>query len=559
MRVKKGLMRSLWWGCLNGLGCISLLSPSVTTAAERVHASYGFIELTILVEDLEIYASSGRLSPALGAYTRYFKPNQLQNLREALNKRIELPSQTVSQFLYTPTGEKFLERASDLITARSKGASIQALRSAMILSVYDPQGLTILNMLRKYPEASIQLNVAQGLEVFQNIRALVHQTSTAISLIDRQAEAAAKSEKAARVQDLVALRQPGGYAWDVLSLPLLDSRPERLALSGKVREYSADIYLPRLGNSSPQPVIVISHGLGSGRNSFRYFAEHLASHGYVVAVPEHPGSSNRQFEALLDNKVSDVSEPTEFLDRPTDVSYLLDELDRLSQTDARFTGHLDLNRVGVMGQSFGGYTALALVGATFNFARVQQNCESNLSSSLNLSLLLQCQVQKLPQRTYTLQDSRIKAAIAVNPIGATVFGPSGFQSIHQPLMIVAASSDTIAPALAEQIEPFTWLSPIAKRMILVNGATHFSMIDETQSSERAFITPKVLVGHNTEIARLYLKALGLAFFQTYIKQQPKASAFLTPASVQAQSIQPLTLRGITTLSLKSLAHQRKEP
>jgi predicted dienelactone hydrolase len=558
-------MQSLWCGCLSGCSfAIGLVSPSAAPAAEKVHASYGFIELTILVKDLEIYANSGRLSPALQAYAKYFKPNQLQELRGALTKRIELPSQAVSQFLYTPTGEKLLERASELITDKSKGASVQALRSAMILSAYDSQGLTVLNMLQKYPDEGIQLDVAQGLEVFQNIRTLVQQTNGAIALVDRQAELAAKSEKAnpdrdVRVQDLVALRKAGTYAWDVFSLSLVDKRPQRIALSGKAREYLADVYLPRLGNSRPQPVVVISHGLGSGRTSFRYFAEHLASYGYVVAVPEHPGSSDRQFEALLNSKVSDVSEPTEFLDRPADVSYLLDELERLNQTDPRFQGHLNLSQVGVMGQSFGGYTALALVGAKFDLARVQRNCESNLSKSLNLSLLLQCQVQKLPQKAYTLQDSRVKAAIAVNPIGATVFGPSGFKSINKPVMIVSGSSDAIAPILAEQIEPFSWLPSIEKRMILIDGATHFSMIDETQSSERAFITPKELIGRAPEIAKLYMRAMGLAFFQTYVKQQPKASVFLTPASVQAQSIQPLEVRGITSLSAKALERGKAEP
>ena len=535
--------------------------PVTATAAEKVYASYGFIELTLLVKDLETYADSGQLSPALQAYARYFKPKQLQDLREALKRRIELPKQAVSQFLYTPTGEKFLERASELVTSKSGAGSVQALRSAMILAAYDSQGLTVLNMLQKYPDVGIQLDVAQGIEVFQNVRSLVQRTNAAILAIDRQSAMTAKSDKSTqpRLQNLVALRQPGSYAWDVIPLALTDSRPERIALSGKPRSYEADIYLPRLGNSSPQPVIVISHGLGSNRLSFRYFAEHLASYGYVVAVPEHPGSSNRQFEALLGSQVSDVSEPTEFLDRPADVSYLLDELERLSQADERFQGRLNLSQVGVMGQSFGGYTALALVGAQLNFERVKQNCESKLETSLNLSLLLQCQVQKLPQKAYRLQDPRVKAAVAVNPIGATVFGPSGFQAINRPVMIISGSSDAVAPPLFEQFEPFSWLSSIEKRLILVEGATHFSMIDENPGRARAFTTPRELVGRTPEVARLYMRALGLAFFQAYVKQQPKAAVFLSPAAVRAQSIQPLALRGISALPAKALAPDKVSP
>ncbi len=533
--------------------------PITVTAAEKLYASYGFIELTILVRDLETYANSGQLSPALLAYAKYFKPKQLQDLREALKRRIELPKQAVSEFLYTPTGEKFLERASELITSKSPGASVPALRSAMILSAYDPQGLTVLNLLQKYPDAGIQLDVARGIEVFQNIRSLVQRTNAAILAIDRQSELTAKSDTPVRLQDLVALRQPGSYSWDVIPLSLTDNRPQRIALSGKARSYDADVYLPRLGNSLPQPIVVISHGLGSNRLSFKYFAEHLASHGYVVAVPEHPGSSNRQFEALLDHRVSDVSEPTEFLDRPADVSYLLDELERLNQTDERFKGHLNLNQVGVMGQSFGGYTALALVGARLNFERVKQTCESNLATSLNLSLLLQCQVQKLPQQPYRLQDPRVKAAIAVNPLGATVFGPSGFAAINRPVMFISGSSDAVTPPLSEQFEPFSWLSAIEKRMILVNGATHFSMIDENLDQAQTFVTPRELIGRTPEVARLYMRTLGLAFFQAFVKQQPKAAVFLSPTAVRAQSIQPLELRSISSLSSKALMPDKVSP
>ncbi len=549
----KGSMRSLIWGCLSGCGfALSLFSPPAAIAADKVYASYGFIELTILVKDLENYAKFGRLSPALQAYAKYLKPDQLHNLREALKKRIELSSQVVSQFLYTPTGEKLLERGSSIVKARSKVSSVQALRSAIILSANDPEGMTVLKMLQNYPDTGIQLDVAQGIEVFQGIRTLVQQTNTAISLVNQQAEAAAKSVPVARSQTLAALSQAGTSAWDVIPLSLVDNRPERLAFSGKAREYSADIYLPKAADGRPQPLVVISHGLGSGRKSFKYFAEHLASHGYAVAVPEHPGSSNRQLEALLEGRASDVSSPTEFLDRPMDVSYLLDELTRLNRTDDRFKGRLNLRQVGMMGQSFGGNTALELVGAKFDFQRLKEGCGSKLSKSLNLSLLLQCQVEQLPQKNYALQDSRIKAAIAVNPIGGTVFGPQGFKAINKPLMIVSGSSDAIAPPLAEQIEPFTWLPALEKRLILVNGATHFSTIDEVQPAEKVFVTPKELVGRTPDVARLYMRGLGLSFFQTYVKQQPKSSVFLTPASIQAQSLQPLALRGVTSLSVEAL-------
>lgn len=552
---KPGLGRVWCCGFLSGLA-LTFFSPLPVSSAEKVYASYGFLELTLLVKDLELYANSGRLTPALQTYAKFLKPDQLKNLRQILKKRIDLSGEVVAQFLYTPTGEKLLERASAIVKSRSSGANIQALRAAMILSANTPDGLTILNMLQYYPDTGVQLDVAQGIEVFQAIRTLVQQTNTAISLVNQQAEVTATAAKVAKPQEVAALRAPGSLSWQVISLALVDKRPERLKISGKVREFNADIYLPNRVAAQPQPIVVISHGLGSGRKSFRYLAEHLASHGYVVAVPEHPGSSSRQFEALLNEKASDVSEPTEFLDRPTDVSYLLDELTRLNQTDPRFEKRLNLNQVGVIGQSFGGYTALALIGAKLNFQEAKESCQSKLSKSLNMSLLLQCQVEKLPEASYSLQDPRVKAAIAINPIGAAVFGPQGFREINRPLMVISSSSDAIAPPLAEQIDPFTWLPNIEKRLILMNGATHFSVIDEVEPTEKVFVTPKELIGRTPDLARLYVRALGLAFFQTHVKQQPKASILLTPGSIQLQSTQPLALRGVTSLSVEDLERMK---
>jgi predicted dienelactone hydrolase len=545
-----GLLSSLG-GCGFALG---VLFSTAVNAAEKVHATYGFIEITLPVSDLEIYAQEGRLSPTLQTYSKFLKPAQLQQLREALKKRIELSSDVISQFLYTPTGEKMLERASTLVKAKSQVSSLQALRSALILASTDPKGLTVLSLMRNYPDSGIQLDVGQGIEVFQSIRKLVQQTNTSIALVQQRSELTAKDNPTPiRQTDLLALKQPGSYQWDVIPLTLTDSRPQRVQWSGPPREFVADVYLPKAARSAPMPIVVISHGLGSGRAAFKYFAEHLASHGFVVAVPEHPGSSERQISALLDGKADDVSNPKEFIDRPLDVSYLLDELSRLNQTDERFKRRLNLNQIGVMGQSFGGYTALALVGAKINFENLKKGCDKSFAQSLNLSLLLQCQAQQLPKRDYDFKDPRVKAAIAVNPITSSIFGAEGLKDIQAPVMIISGTADSITPPLAEQIEPFTWLLPnVEKRLILIDGATHFSTIDQLQPTERAFVTPKELIGRTPEVARTYMRALGLAFFRAYVKKQPNTAVFLNPASIQAQSVQPLLLRGVSSLTAEDL-------
>lgn len=45
------------------------------------------------------------------------------------------------------------------------------------------------------------------------------------------------------------------------------------------------------GKQKKWPFILFSHGAGAYRPSYSYWTEFLASHGFVVAAPDHPGSS----------------------------------------------------------------------------------------------------------------------------------------------------------------------------------------------------------------------------------------------------------------------------
>uniref|UniRef100_A0ACD5H0Q9 Uncharacterized protein n=1 Tax=Desertifilum tharense IPPAS B-1220 TaxID=1781255 RepID=A0ACD5H0Q9_9CYAN len=86
---------------------------------------------------------------------------------------------------------------------------------------------------------------------------------------------------------------------------------------------------------------------------------------------------------------AEVVEPAEFINRPLDIQFLLDELTRLSAAGIASPGQLNLEQVGVVGQSFGGYTALTLGEYPINFERLLVDC--NLTRrTWNVSLTLQC-------------------------------------------------------------------------------------------------------------------------------------------------------------------------
>lgn len=540
--------KRLWISWLGSLG-LSIFPGAWNSAlaAERIYISYGALERSVPIEGLGIYAKEGRVTRDLATYARYLNDQQLAQLQTGLRRRINLDPVTISQFLYTPIGEQLLQRLGRVIQTPSRQSGFYAIRAALILAAAEPEGLTALNVLRQFPTPGIRVDVEQALDILSDIEQLVNQTEAAVSAVRSQSQTQANMASETDTSRLSGLQFRGPFAWQKETLRLEDPNRFGLGLNNSIaRTFSVDIFLPK-GGDRPLPVIVFSHGLGSRRLAYEYLAEHLASYGFVVAVPEHPGSSAQQLIALLNGQADQVVQPTEFIDRPLDVKFLLDELEQRSQSDPVYYQRLNLQQVGVMGHSFGGYTALALAGGELNFEQLQQDCGANLGRSLNVSLLLQCRVLALPERNYDLSDPRVKAVIAINPIDSSVFGQSGLSSIRVPTMIVAGSADIVAPALLEQIQPFTWLTTPQKYLVVIEGVTHFSTIGEEALSTGVLPLPPVLAGPAPSLARRYLEALSVAFFRTYITNQQGFARYLTPAYTTKISQPPLRLSISQTL------------
>ncbi|MBD2434473.1 alpha/beta hydrolase [Fischerella sp. FACHB-380] len=518
---------------------IPTIIPRPVLGAERLTLSYGLLERSVSVQSLEDYARTGKIDDELAAYFQYAPKERLEQIKQVLLTPIPLNVVQVSQFLYTPIGERLLENLATVIEGETQATGLYGIRAALILAAAEPEGLTLLNVLRKFPSSEVSINLARALQLANLAQSFLNQTQQAIALIQKEANQEATTTLGESISNTINLLQPGFYQWQKQSINLNDR--------SRSRTYPADIYLPQV--SQPRPVIVISHGLGSDRTSFVYLAEYLASYGFVVAVPEHPGSNAQQLQALLSGRAANITSPREFIDRPLDVRYLLDELARRSQSEPAFQGRLNLEQVGVIGQSFGGYTALALAGAPINFSQIQQSCPPS-RDTLNVSLLLQCLTAELSlSEDYDLSDPRIKAAIAINPINSIVLGKDSLSQIKIPVMIVSSSNDTAAPALPEQIQPFTWLTTANKYLALISGGTHFSTIAESPNS--VIPVPEQVIGPNPALAQRYVKFLSLPFFQSYVANQPSYLTYLNADYINRISQQPLPLSLVRSLNLNT--------
>ena len=120
-------------------------------------------------------------------------------------------------------------------------------------------------------------------------------------------------------------------------------------------------------SSSPYPVLVLSHGITGMRQIHSALIENLASNGYVVAALDHAYDCN--LTVFKDGTIADYrSDITGHPDsvkirrkqlntRVSDVRFVLDKLAEIN-LPSMFGELLDFGRIGVLGHSYGGATAI---------------------------------------------------------------------------------------------------------------------------------------------------------------------------------------------------------
>jgi dienelactone hydrolase len=219
----------------------------------------------------------------------------------------------------------------------------------------------------------------------------------------------------------------------------------------------------RDSNVSPQPrsypVVIMRAGASAEVWNYSTLAEDLASHGYVVVGFDAPYRTyavvfpdGRVIRRTPENN-PELCEGQEQAQQAgcvnkvltawtADIAFVLDRLERLNSSDVsgKFTGRLDMTRVGVFGHSFGGATAA-------------QFCHD---------------------------DSRCKAGIDVDgqPFGSVVS-----EGLSQPFMFLLSgqghSSDPVTRQFEANIQSiYDHLPPDRRLRIAIRGAYHFGFSDD---------------------------------------------------------------------------------
>lgn len=194
-RLAQGALRLMGFGSavLVGLG-LGLASVVPAQAAEDIVFTYGALGRSISIEDLAELAETGETPDSLRWYLDLadIEPEVLQTI---LSEELPLGLLTVDRILNSLPGEYALFQVGQVVSTRSGRANIQALRSAVVLSVSEDNRITLLEFLQNYPTqqiyvdgvelAAVARDVGEAVEDVQDVaRRLLSRWTIVRSLLD---------------------------------------------------------------------------------------------------------------------------------------------------------------------------------------------------------------------------------------------------------------------------------------------------------------------------------------------------------------------------------------
>lgn len=262
---------------------------------------------------------------------------------------------------------------------------------------------------------------------------------------------------------------------------------------------------PPVSAGGPFPLLVFSHGsLGIRFQSF-FLAETLASHGFIVVAPDHQGNTAQDL-------VFDTLQPFELnvVNRPLDISFTIDRmLERNQDAGDEFGGRIDAEKIGVLGHSFGGYTALAAVAGIDGVAA----------------------------------DTRIDAIAPFAPASG-ILTDAQLQSVSVPTLILGGTADITTPVDDQSTRPFALISSPERTRVDLIDAGHqsftniciFSAALLDQGIDMDFV--EFLLGNAAEgcapelmpieVAHTLTNLYIVSFMKTFVAGDARYGVFLSP-------------------------------
>jgi len=201
----------------------------------------------------------------------------------------------------------------------------------------------------------------------------------------------------------------------------------------------------------PWPLIVFSHAFTSCAKQSTYLTQYLADHEYIVAAPDHADGkycrdamdamSHPDLQAMPERPFRNPEEWSDqtYTARRDDIEFTIKSL----LHDPQYKGLIDENRIGLMGHSLGGYTALGLAGGWSSW-----------------------------------KDKRVKAVVLLSPHVSPYIVHGTLKNIDVPVIYQGGTLDDFNTPLMKSGNGAYAQSNAPKYFMELDGADHFSWLEK---------------------------------------------------------------------------------
>jgi predicted dienelactone hydrolase len=183
------------------------------------------------------------------------------------------------------------------------------------------------------------------------------------------------------------------------------------------------------------PLILISHGTAGSLASHYDTALALADAGFIVAAVTHAGDNfqdQRYAGQLID-----------LTDRPRQIIRVIDFM----LNDSPIRDHIDRARIGMLGSSLGGFTALVVAGAEPDVGRLRVLCSTRPRAPECLFIKSRHgnQLDRQSKPPVWAHDGRVRAAVIAAPAVGVVFDRNRLRNVTIPIQLWEAGNDRVSP------------------------------------------------------------------------------------------------------------------
>ncbi|NJK57974.1 MAG: alpha/beta hydrolase [Pleurocapsa sp. SU_5_0] len=140
-----------------GAGALIFLTPSRVLSSEKVIFTDGGLSQSISLEELQDFADTGKVSPALNTLLKHGKQNPFV-MRRILRQEFPANNKLISDLLNTIPGEYVLSQTGNVVSSKTEVANVTALRGALVTSASDNNLISLIELLENYPTPEVYVN-----------------------------------------------------------------------------------------------------------------------------------------------------------------------------------------------------------------------------------------------------------------------------------------------------------------------------------------------------------------------------------------------------------------